>query len=92
MGEVFQLEAWFSGHVQGVGFRYTVLQAARGYEVAGQVRNLPDGRVHLEAEGKEAEVRGLLGEVQAQMRGYIRETQTAETRGKARHRGFQIGR
>ena len=41
----------YSGHVQGVGFRYTAQSVARGYEVAGFVRNMPDGRVELVAEG-----------------------------------------
>ena len=40
----------YSGRVQGVGFRYTVKQVAAGYDVAGTVRNLPDGRVELVAE------------------------------------------
>lgn len=42
-------QAFFSGHVQGVGFRYTVKRIASGYEVVGWVRNLEDGRVELQA-------------------------------------------
>ena len=41
----------YSGHVQGVGFRYTTRSAARNYEVTGYVRNLPDGNVEVVAEG-----------------------------------------
>ncbi len=40
---------YYEGHVQGVGFRYTVKNLARGFEVTGTVRNLPDGRVQLDA-------------------------------------------
>ena len=42
---------YYSGRVQGVGFRYTAKNVATGYEVTGIVRNLADGRVELLAEG-----------------------------------------
>ncbi len=41
----------FSGSVQGVGFRYTTQTVAARFPVTGHVRNLPDGRVALVAEG-----------------------------------------
>jgi acylphosphatase len=40
-----------NGLVQGVGFRYFVLRAAARHQVKGTVRNLPDGRVEVVAEG-----------------------------------------
>lgn len=46
---------FYEGHVQGVGFRYTVKNLARGFDVTGTVRNLPDGRVQLEAMAHDAE-------------------------------------
>ena len=44
-----------SGRVQGVGFRYHVLEAARSHGVSGDVRNLPDGRVEMRATGGDLE-------------------------------------
>lgn len=46
----------YTGHVQGVGFRYTVKQVATGYEITGAVRNMPDGSVELIAEGAREEL------------------------------------
>ncbi|HAM71769.1 MAG TPA: acylphosphatase [Verrucomicrobiales bacterium] len=50
----------YTGRVQGVGFRYMAKTVAQGYEVTGQVRNLPDGRVELLAEGGREELDAFL--------------------------------
>ena len=49
MADVHHAAVFYSGRVQGVGFRYAALQAAREFEVAGWVQNLGDGRVQLDA-------------------------------------------
>lgn len=51
-----RLQIFYSGRVQGVGFRYTVKTVVSGFEVTGIVRNLPDGRVELVAEGAKDEL------------------------------------
>ena len=48
-------QIFFEGKVQGVGFRYTVKQLAKGFDVTGWVRNLPDGRVELQVAADEEE-------------------------------------
>lgn len=53
----------FDGRVQGVGFRYTVMDLARGFDVRGWVRNLPAGSVELLAAGEEDEVRAFIREI-----------------------------
>ena len=54
------LQIFYEGHVQGVGFRYTVRQIAKGFNVTGWVRNLLDGRVEMQASGEAEELRGFL--------------------------------
>lgn len=53
----------FQGRVQGVGFRYTVKDLARGFDVCGSVKNLPDGSVELKVMGEADEVAGFLREI-----------------------------
>ena len=88
--DVFKLEAWFSGRVQGVGFRYQTLQIAKGFDVCGWVKNLADGRVHLSAEGVEGEVLEFKKELEDQMSVFIRDVESTNSTGPAEHIGFEI--
>jgi acylphosphatase len=49
------LQVFYEGHVQAVGFRWTVKNIASGYEVNGWVRNLQDGRVELQVASENSE-------------------------------------
>lgn len=53
----------FEGRVQGVGFRYTVKDLARGFDVCGTVKNLADGSVELKAMGEPDEVEDFIREI-----------------------------
>jgi acylphosphatase len=66
---------YYSGRVQGVGFRYTTQRMAQEHAVAGYVRNLPDGRVELLAEADSEAIEGLLAAIRRQMNEYIRDIQ-----------------
>lgn len=48
-----------SGRVQGVGFRWFVMREATRLDLAGYVRNLPDGSVEVVAEGTAAALASL---------------------------------
>jgi len=63
---------YFSGRVQGVGFRYTVQNLALQYNVRGFVRNMADGRVELVMEGPEGEMNHLMDDINQKMNGYIK--------------------
>lgn len=51
MSDVLQLHAVFRGRVQGVGFRWTILDHAEGFRLSGTVQNLKDGSVEVYAQG-----------------------------------------
>ena len=53
----------FEGRVQGVGFRYTCRELAKGFDVVGTVKNLADGRVEMEVMGEEEEVEDFIHEI-----------------------------
>jgi acylphosphatase len=90
MAETHLAVVHFSGRVQGVGFRFAALQVAREFAVAGFVRNLPDGRVELEAEGRPDEVAAFVAAVAARMHGHIRQLEQTSRVRPAQHAGFVI--
>ena len=88
-----RLHVYFSGHVQGVGFRYSVKQLSLEFDVTGSVKNLPDGRVELVAEGERDELETFQAAIpDAGLRRFIRETQSHWSEGTGEYRGFDITR
>jgi len=81
---------YYAGHVQGVGFRYTAASIARGYDVAGFVRNLPDGRVELVVEGAAHEVDAFLREVRDRFFNQIRDERSDVRPATGEFTGFEI--
>ena len=81
---------YYSGHVQGVGFRYTTQSVARRFAVTGFVRNLPDGRVELVAEGEQREVEAFLAQVREHFSDRIRDELTDIGPVTAEYSGFTI--
>jgi len=91
MDDVQHEQIYFSGRVQGVGFRQTVLQLAREFEVAGFVQNLSDGRVLLNVEGAGAEIDGLVAAVEERMHGLVRTIERGVPEKRAAvYAGFEI--
>jgi acylphosphatase len=83
----------YSGRVQGVGFRYTAKTVASGFEVVGVVRNLPDGRVELIAEGVKAELEGFRQAVRdAGLESFIQDENVNWSEATNEFRGFEIVR
>ena len=81
----------YSGHVQGIGFRYAVKRLTTSFEVTGTVRNLPDGRVELAAEGAKEELEAFLEAVRDSDVGrFIRQGPARWSEAQNEFRGFEI--
>ncbi len=81
----------YEGRVQGVGFRFTAVELAAGYAVAGWVRNLPTDEVELVAEGAADQVDSFLAAVAARMADNIARTTVKDAPAQGHH-GFFVRR
>lgn len=87
------MTVYYSGRVQGVGFRYTVKALTPGFEVTGTVRNLSDGRVELVAEGERAELDAFRQAVrESGLGGLIQREEETFGPAEGQFRGFDIVR
>ncbi|MCM8773979.1 MAG: acylphosphatase [Candidatus Omnitrophica bacterium] len=66
-----RLHIFFSGNVQGVGFRYTARYLANKYNLKGWVKNLFDGRVELLVQGEREDINSFLEDLRDEFKGYI---------------------
>jgi len=88
---MISLQVLYEGHVQGVGFRWSVRYAAKGFDVTGWVRNLADGRVELQVTGEENEVRAFLDRVaQGELNALIHHQTENKLNTPVAARGFEI--
>ena len=81
---------YFSGRVQGVGFRYTVQNLALQYDVRGFVRNLADGRVELVMEGPENDMVGLVEDINQKLNGYIKKVDKSTSPATGEFKQFSV--
>jgi acylphosphatase len=81
---------YYSGSVQGVGFRYTACSVARSYDVSGYVHNCPDGRVELVAEGRPDELNAFLRHVRDRLSNHIRDERRDVQAATGEFTGFGI--
>ena len=88
---MISLQVFYAGHVQGVGFRWTVRDTAKGFDVTGWVRNLPDGRVELQVTGEDDEVRAFLDRIaQGELHSLIHKQTENRLEKPVTARGFEI--
>ena len=85
-----RVEVFYTGTVQGVGFRYTVRRIAGQLDVTGFVRNLRDGRVQLVVEGLQPEIERLLEMVDDTFGGYVRHQEKQQLMASEEFTSFDI--
>lgn len=85
-----QAHIFYSGMVQGVGFRYTVEQFASALNLTGWVKNLADGRVELVAEGSPEDIEKLTNQADGRFAGYIKEKRVSFSSVQGTFKNFQI--
>lgn len=88
--DVKRCACYYSGRVQGVGFRYTVHNIALQHAVRGFVRNLPDGRVEVVVEGAEGEIEQVCSEICDRMDGFIHHVDISNMAPTGEFRQFSI--
>jgi len=81
---------YYSGSVQGVGFRFTAEDLARQNNLTGWVKNLADGRVEIVAEGEAEPLNIFLGQIKQTLDYYIREEKIIWEPGTGEFHKFQI--
>ncbi len=84
---------FYSGRVQGVGFRYTVKRLVCGFDVSGFVENLSNGQVKLVIEGEKNELEAFILAVgESGLGPMIRGEEVFWSDATGEYRGFSIVR
>jgi acylphosphatase len=81
---------YYSGRVQGVGFRAATTAIAKKYAVTGWVKNLKDGRVQLVVEGSEEEVKNFLKAVREHWKKNIEKEATEKREPTGKYKTFEV--
>jgi len=85
-----RVQVIYSGQVQGVGFRYTVKEAASGYEIGGFVKNLTNGDVEVVAEAQEPDITRFLADIETEMGRFIESRSLSWDRATGEFDGFSV--
>ena len=86
-----QVHVYYSGRVQGVGFRLTAEETALRFSIIGWVKNLRDGRVELVAEGEEAILAQFLNDLRTgTMKNFIKQVELSWSAASETFNEFEI--
>ena len=86
-----RVHVFYSGKVQGVGFRVTAEETAHNFGVVGWVKNLRGGKVELVAEGEEAALERFLRAIRGgSMKNFIEDADVTWTAASETFNEFEI--
>jgi acylphosphatase len=85
-----RLHVYYSGAVQGVGFRFTAERIALSLGLKGWVKNLEDGRVEAVCEGGESAIRSFTRKIDELFKDYITDTEVSWPKPTSEFADFEI--
>ncbi|MCB9757621.1 MAG: acylphosphatase [Candidatus Omnitrophica bacterium] len=85
-----QVHIYYSGIVQGVGFRYTTQRFAANLGLVGWVKNLSDGRVEMIAVGEQKQINELIQQIESRFSGSLDDTDVTYDRFPAAFKDFRV--
>ncbi|MBN1405496.1 MAG: acylphosphatase [Candidatus Omnitrophica bacterium] len=85
-----RLHTYYTGRVQGVGFRFSAEELALSMGIKGWVKNLADGKVEVLAEGEEEALTDFSGRLEIIMRRYIQKKDISWEQYTGEFRDFEI--
>jgi acylphosphatase len=83
---------YYSGDVQGVGFRATTVRIARDHPVSGWIKNLADGRVQLLVEGTDEAIDKFLKAIRDYWKADIKKEEAKDQEPTGKFKAFEIMR
>ena len=85
-----RLHVYYSGSVQGVGFRFTAEHASSSLGLTGWVKNLMDGRVEVLCEGNVPDLKKFLEKMDSGFKSYLRDSDIEWSKPTGEFDGFEI--
>jgi len=85
-----RIHVFYSGRVQGVGFRFTAEDLARDLGIVGWVRNLRNGQVEVVAEAEQDLLKDFLSRIKQYFSSYIRDVDISWEEATGEFRDFAI--
>ena len=85
-----RLHLYYSGSVQGIGFRYTAERLANSMNLKGWAKNTSDGRVEIVCDGKESDIDMFLEKINSIFKDYISDIDMEPDLSREKFYGFDI--